>query len=337
MSNISTTLPTRVSSGFWAKISDPAIQGALWKVLSCLCFSGINGVVHYFADTAGPDSPKIFAAELAFFETFFGFFMILPWVISTKASLRTTEYKNYIFRAIAASMGIVLWFSALSEMPIIQVVAFKYTGPFFTLLGAKIFLHERIGLARSLAIGTALAGAMIINIMGNELLSGNVDWADVGLMALMPLGATACYAGSAIFGKKLSKVDAPQTICFYLLLITMPILLISSLPTWVTPQLWQWPWLVFMGALLALAYYALSHAYIVADLTYLMPLSFTRLVAGALIGMFFFEEWPTVWTWVGSTLIIIASVTLCNKEIQHKKQKRAKKMAAAEESLARAA
>src|SRR5690606_33517599 len=112
-----------------------------------------------------------------------------------------------------------------------------------------------------------------------------------------------------------------------LLLITMPILFLGSLYNWVTPQSWQWPWLMCMGGFLAFAYYALSRAYVVADLTYLMPLSFTRLVAGAIIGMIFFEEWPTVWTWVGSTLIIIASVTLCHKEVQRKKKKQSDKAA----------
>lgn len=307
-----------------SKFSDPAIRGAFWKVTSCLCFSVVNGIVHYFSAVKNATGGvKLSAPELAFFETLFGLMFILPWVISAKSNpFKTTQYPRYIMRAMAASLGIILWFSALSEMPIIQVVAFKYTSPFFTLMGAKFLLGERIGAARALAISVALAGALTITILGHDMLIDKFEWSNFGLMAIMPLGATACYATSAIFGKKLSKVDQPQIICFFLLLFTLPILFVASLIFgWVTPEAWQWPWLVVMGACLATAYYALGNAYVAADLTFLLPLSFTRLVAGATIGMIFFEEYPTIYTFIGSFLILLASVTLCKHEVATKLKK----------------
>jgi drug/metabolite transporter (DMT)-like permease len=304
-----------------SKFKDPAVRGALWKVTSCLCFSAINGIVHYFSILEG--SEKIWAPELAFFETLFGLILILPWVISKGTNpFITTQYPRYIMRAIAASLGITLWFTALGEMPIVQVVAFKYMGPFFTLMGAKFFLGERIGSARAMAIAVAVTGAMTITIMGHDLLEKGLQWQEIGLMALFPLGATACYATSAVFGKKLAKVDEPQVICFHLLLFTLPLLGLFSLQNWVTPELWQIPWLIAMGACLAFAYFALGFAYVAVDITYLMPLSFTRLIAGAVIGMIFFEEWPNMYTWIGSTLIMIASVTLCTHEVKEHQRKR---------------
>ena len=84
---------------------------------------------------------------------------ILPWVLSTgKSAFKVTQPTLYIARAFAASLGIILWFTALSKMPIVQVVAFKYCGPLFTILGAKIFLGEKCGWARATAIGTAFLG-----------------------------------------------------------------------------------------------------------------------------------------------------------------------------------
>lgn len=312
-----------------SKWKDPAVRGALWKVTSCLCFSAVNGIVHYFSDYAKlTGATPIPAPELAFFETLFGLILILPWLLSAKVNPFTTkQYPRYILRAFAAALGITLWFSALAEMPIVQVVAFKYTSPFFTLLGAKLFLGERIGAARAMAVAVALSGALTITIVGHDLLNKGLEWHSVGLLALMPLGATACYAASAVFGKKLSKVDSPQVICFFLLLFTLPLLFIGTILVfgWVTPEPWQWPFLVAMGAFLATAYYALGNAYVAADISYLLPLSFTRLVAGAIIGMVFFAEWPTFWTWIGSFLILVASVTLCQYEVKkHRKKEKMK-------------
>ena len=76
-----------------------------------------------------------------------------------------------------------------------------------------------------------------------------------------------------------------------------------------------------LGVFLAGAYIFLQNAYVVADVTYLVPMSFTRLIAGAAIGMIFFSEWPTMWTWLGSFCILIATVSLCKHEVQDMKTK----------------
>lgn len=147
---------------------------------------------------------------------------------------------------------------------------------------------------------------------------GKINWQDLSLLALFPLGATVCHALAAVLGKKQSRDDSPQTITLYLLLLTLPIFAVASLPGWITPLSWQWPWLIFMGGLLACAYIFLSQAYVVAEIIYLIPVSFTRLIAAAAIGMTFFHEWLTPWTWMGSFLILGATMALCHYEIKRK-------------------
>lgn len=318
MANMSTAIPTSsLSSTISEKLRNPATRGALFKIFSCLSFSGVNGVVRYFTLTAQEAGlTPIPATELAFFETFFGLLFILPWILSTGRSSFKTNNSLYLNlgRAFAASMGIILWFTAISKMPIVQVVAFKYAAPIFTILCARIFLGEKCGWARALAIGTALSGALLIT--GHELLEGTGDWTEIGLLALFPMGASACYVASAVLAKKQVQKDTPKTVCLYLFLFSLPILAVVSSFNWVTPLAWQWPYLIVMGALLTTAYIFLQHAYVIADITYLVPMSFTRLIAGAAIGMIFFNEWPVVWTWVGSFFILIATISLCKHEVK---------------------
>ena len=324
MTDLTTTLPNiQVSSGFFAKWREPAIRGALFKVFSCLSFSGVNGIVRYFSIVSNETgTTPIPAQELAFFETLFGLFFILPWVLSSgKSAFKATNQGIYIARALAASCGLILWFTALSKMPIVQVVAFKYSGPLFTILGAKIFLGENCGWARAVAIGTAIFGALVIT--GHNFFDAELHWSELTLLALLPMGASACYVASAVLAKKQVKYDKPQTVCIYLFLYTLPVLGFASSFQWIEPLAWQWPWLIVMGALLAAAYFFLQYAYVVADITYLVPMSFTRLIAGAVIGMIFFSEWPTIWTWLGSFLILLATVNLCKYEVKRKKAKQA--------------
>src|SRR3990167_180002 len=205
MPDVTTFLPAVENTKFWAKWEDHAIRGALFKVCSCLCFSGINGFVRYLSLSAAESNlTPLPATELAFIETFFGLFLILPWILSTgKIAFKVTNPPLYIYRAFAASFGIILWFTALSKMPIVQVVAFKYAAPIFTILGARIFLGEKCGWARALTIGTALSGALLIT--GHELLEGTGDWAEIGFLALLPMGAKACFVFSVLFFQKKNK------------------------------------------------------------------------------------------------------------------------------------
>jgi len=41
-----------------------------------------------------------------------------------------------------------------------------------------------------------------------------------------------------------------------------------------------------------------------------MPFNFTRLIWAALLGWIVFAEFPDMWTWIGGTVIFVASVWL---------------------------
>ncbi len=305
----------RIISHKW---EERAFRGAFYKIMSCLCFAGIYGCVRYFSlVSADLEIAPIPAPELAFIETAFALMLLLPWfVFKKKTSLKIQKSSLYVGRAFAVAVGVILWYMALAQMPLIQVIAFKYTAPVFTFLGAKFLLKEKCGLGRGFSILVAFFGALIVS--GNQLFANENDWLELSVLILLPLGATACHALSALFGKKQAAKDSPQTITLYLLLLTLPIFGVASSLLWVQPQLWQWPWLITMGGLLAGGYIFLSHAYLASDITYLIPASFSRLVAAALIGALFFDEWPQGWAWFGLFLIVAATLCLCQYELKKK-------------------
>ncbi|MBD20714.1 MAG: hypothetical protein CMM37_06710 [Rhodospirillaceae bacterium] len=56
-----------------------------------------------------------------------------------------------------------------------------------------------------------------------------------------------------------------------------------------------------------------------ADATVVLPFNFTRLIWAALLGYMFFSEIPDLWTWLGGTIIFLASIWLTR--ISSKRQK----------------
>lgn len=298
-------------------LRNPALEGAFWKVLSCLAFASINGFVHHLGHTS--NELRLPPAELAFFESCFGLIFMMPWFVTHGAeALKTQHIKLYIARAIAAAGGILLWFTSLKDLPLVQVIALKYLSPFIVLGGAYFFFRERLDLQRVFAIALALIGAIIIT--ASDAVKPHPQYGCVmNWTLLMPIGAACCIGVSTLIAKQLAKTDKASTMSFYLLAFTLPIFAVTALPCWVTPTPDQWTALMTMGGLVAVAYYALSRAFVVADLIYLIPLSFTRLVAAALIGLFFFDEWPTWLVGLGSFMILLSSIALAARESHLKK------------------
>ncbi|MEB3701951.1 DMT family transporter [Candidatus Bealeia paramacronuclearis] len=296
---------------------NPALEGAFWKIISCLAFAGINGFVHHLAHHS--NALRLPPAELAFFESSFGLLFMMPWFFTHGLeSLKTQHLKLYCLRAIAAAGGILLWFTSLKDLPLVQVIALKYLSPFLVLGGAYFFFRERLDTPRILAIVFAMGGAILIT--ANDAIKPHPVYGCIfNWTLLLPVGAAVCIGISTLIAKQLAKTEKASTMSFYLLAFTMPIFFAISIPTWITPAPDQWGPLMIMGGLVALAYYALSRAFVVADLIYLIPLSFTRLIAAALIGMIFFDEWPTLLVGVGSFLILMASVGLYRSESHLKK------------------
>lgn len=301
---------------------NPALEGAFWKVLSCLAFAGINGFVHHLGHAQ--NALRLPPVELAFFESAFGLIFMMPWFLTHGVqALKTNHLKLYMARAIAAAGGIVLWFTSLKDLPLVQVIALKYLSPFLILAGAYFFFRERLDRARILAILLAITGAIIITasdaVKPHPYYGCTVNWT-----LLLPIGAACCIGLSTLIAKKIAKTDNAPTMSFYLLAMTLPLFAVASVPCWVTPTTDQCAALVTMGGLVTIAYYALSRAFVVADLIYLIPLSFTRLIAAALIGLFFFEEWPTSLVMVGSLLILTGSIGLGWREshMKHSQKER---------------
>jgi drug/metabolite transporter (DMT)-like permease len=87
---------------------------------------------------------------------------------------------------------------------------------------------------------------------------------------------------------------------------------------WKTPNLEQFAWLILIGAFGALTQRALARSFHAADATVVITLDFIRLPVAALIGLAVFGEWPAIWVWIGSIVIVASSFLLTKKEVDDK-------------------
>lgn len=295
---------------FW---TEKAWEGIFWKLVSCACFASINGVVRYLSGGGSlGHEVALPSSVILFFQNIVGTLLLLPIVKMNFRQIKFTRYpKTHFLRVIAAVLGVSLWYLTLESMPIAQGVALSFTGPVFTIIGARLLLGEVVGVQRTFAIFLSMVGAFVISRPDIALSSKN---AANGLIILLPLASAITLAWNKLLTRQLaSKGESPELLATYLLLGMVPVSLIPALYEWATPSISHWPWLLLLGLLAVMAHVSFGKAYALAEVTFLTTFGFSKFLFSTLIGYIFFVEIPARSLWIGMSIISISVLLLAYK------------------------
>lgn len=285
------------------------ILGAFWKIASCFCFAAINGIVRYINGGAGDESIGALPVYvIIFFQNLIGTVLMLPFIMQSGIqSLKTTKPFLHITRVIVSVVGVGLWYWGLYYLPMAQAVALSFTGPIFTVIGAHLFLKETITFNRIIAIVVCFVGAFLIVRPDQAFSTNNID--AFGWASFLPLAAAIAFAVSKLLSRVLaSHGESADSMTFYLLVLMAPISFIPAFSEWVSPTLSHWPWLILMGGLAAGAHYTLTKSLALAEVSFVMPFGYSKIVISAAIGYVAFAEIPSSITiWLGSLIIFISA------------------------------
>lgn len=223
-------------------------------------------------------------------------------------------------RAFLAALGVQFFaFGFALGVPVWQMVALSMTGPFFILVGATVFLGERLTPQRLGATVVGFVGAVMVSQVGTEQFT---------IASLLPVLAALCWGTVSVITKYLSRHEEPESLTLYMLVLITPnhfliglilgiavaVLPAGALPAGLAtgfdfmPPTGDALWLiVLLGLVTAGAQYFLSFAYKVADATYLQPFDDLKLPLNTLLGWVVLSQVPAVWFWPGAVLILAAS------------------------------
>jgi len=264
------------------------LRGALLMAGAAAGYAILHGSVRYL-------SAEIHPFEITFFRNLFGFIVLLPWfAIHGLKPLRTQRIGLHLLRATSNVVAMMMFFMALSMTPLVQVQALGFTAPLFATVLAIFILGERVRLRRWVALIAGFVGALIIIRPGLQPL-------DTG--SLLTLGSAAVWAFTLITIKILSRTDSAVTITAYMVLLMSPLSLLPALYYWTWPDGEAWFWLVVCGVAGTAAQLLMAQSFRVAEATVVLPIDFTKIVWGALIGYLAFGEVVDVWTWIGAAVI----------------------------------
>ncbi len=301
------------------QLSPQDTQGAIYKVLSCLFFAIINGLVRHLTHGVEGSLAPLSEFQIAFVQNVFGFLFTLPLMkMDGFSSFRVRSPGLYAVRVLAAVAGVCLWYAALKHMPIGVAVALGFTGPIFTVVGARLWLNEWLTPLRLWGVLLGIVGAFIIMRPDQMFLKQARDFDDVWVF--LPLLSAIAIALSKLASRRLGEVGEPPNLqTFYLLLFMIPVSAVPAMMVWTPMDPTHWTLLALVGACATGAHYTMAKAYALSGVLFLTPFGFARLFFSAVIGYVVFGEASlTMSFFAGAAAILLSGLVIARDEQQQK-------------------
>lgn len=272
--------------------------------LGGISFSLLNTIARSIAMQMDP-------FEAQFLRYFCGLLIMLPllWYQGLAAYV-PNDIKGQFWRGGVHTVGLILWFIALPQIPLADMTAIGFTGPIFIMLGAAWFLGEPMRKDRWIAAVIGFSGVLVVVL---PKMSGEGGWYNLVMLASSPV-----FAASFLITKALTRYEKPGVIVLWQALTVTVLSLPMALPHWQMPIPMQWLGFAATGVLGTLAHYCLTRAFAMADISATQSLRFLDLVWASLLGWLVFGDVPSQSTWLGAFVILWATVWIARRESRRK-------------------
>jgi drug/metabolite transporter (DMT)-like permease len=283
-----------------------SIIGILWMVITTILFVGVTATVRYLEG----DVP---APQAAFLRYAIGTLMLAPSLISlSKIKPDRPLLNKFILRGFVHSIGVTLWFYAMSVMPVAEVTAIGFLTYIFVSLGASIFLKEKLHKHRLSAILISFVGALIILRPGFKV----IESGQLGMLI-----ATMVFTASYLIAKIVSKERSSSEIVAMLSIFTTIFLIPSAIYSWEPLSLEAFLILAFTALIATLGHITMTKAIKAAPMVVTQPILFLQLVWASMVGLFIFDEKFDLFVILGGTIIM-----LCVCYVSYREHKLGKKI-----------
>jgi len=275
-------------------------------VITTILFVGVTATVRYLEG----DVP---APQAAFLRYAIGTVLLTPSLISlAKIKPDRPLLNKFILRGLVHSIGVTLWFYAMSVMPVAEVTAIGFLTYIFVSIGASIFLKEKLHKHRLTAILISFIGALIILRPGFKVI-------ETGQMGM--LIATMVFTASYLIAKVVSKERSSSEIVAMLSIFTTIFLIPSAIYSWEPLSIKAFLILSFTAIIATLGHITMTKAIKAAPMVVTQPILFLQLVWASMVGLFIFDEGFDLYVILGGTIIM-----LCVCYVSYREHKLGKKI-----------
>lgn len=225
------------------------------------------------------------------------------------AVLRTNRLRDHFGRSATQATAQSLIIIAFGLMPLAGAVAINFSSPLFATLFAAIWLKEKIGTARGMALVTGFLGVALVAAPGADSFR---------------VGAVFALANAVMFGsvtaavRGMTMTESTETLTMYQM-IFLTLFFALALPFFFT-----WPKAIDVAALTAngiingLGQYWWTRALSLAPPSAVGPFYYFMLVWSAALGFAFWGDVPTLSLLGGSAIVVGSGLFLLLHETTRK-------------------
>jgi len=294
-------------------------KGIIYILLGMLVFSAQDTIMKYIFNFAS-------LYEIYLIRTLVSFIIILLFLSITKRPIIfKTQYPLLtVCRVILFFFGFSFFYISLTVLPLSTATALFFVSPFLITIFAKIFLHEKIGPRRWVAVIIGFTGVYIIL---------NPNFNNFDYMSITPILCAFCYSLSMIIIKLTSEKDSvyTQTFTFYFGAIFFSVIfyLIAGegqynnidhpasqyiFREWFSNLEASLLLMILTGITASAAFLFIFTAYRIASPAVVSPYEYSILIWSSLSGWYFFNEIPDLKTIVGIILIVLGGIYIFMRE-----------------------
>lgn len=296
--------------------------GAISALIAVTCFSINDASIKFLSGDYALHQIVLIRSIIAFAVLFA---VIVPLQRGFGA-FRTKRIGMHLLRGFCVVFANMTFFLGLSVLPLADAVAVFFVSPLIITAMSVVFLGEKAGPRRWIALIIGLIGVVIMLRPG----TGSFQVA-----LILPFTAAFAYAGLHILTRKIGGTESAATMSFYIQLTFIAVsgaiglglghgqfsgqgseMFEFVLRGWTWPARADWPILGLLGVSSAMGGFFISQAYRIAEASVIAPLEYLAMPAAVIFGVVVFGEWPDHVAWTGIVLIAGAGLFVAWREAQ---------------------
>jgi S-adenosylmethionine uptake transporter len=236
-----------------------------------------------------------------------GAFVVLGPMIARQgtASLFRLERPGLqALRVLMATADTALFYAAVAYLPLADVMTFYMAGPIYVAALSHLFLGEKVGWRRWVAIVLGFGGVVIALRPSSASLS---------LPSLFALVGSISFALNLILNRVL-RATSDTSLVTWQTLGALAVGAALSLHSWTTPTSLDLSAMLLLGIVSCLAHLMITRALKLAPASTLAPLQYSLLLWAVVFGLMFFGDVPDAQILVGSAVIVFAGLFIFHRQ-----------------------
>lgn len=235
-------------------------------------------------------------------------YIYVAWRSSFAAMLQV-RWPLHLLRGVVAVVMLSTFVTGLQHLALTETYAIFYVAPLLITALSVPLLGERVSAARWVAIGTGMAGVLVVLRPTGE---GMLTWAGLAVVA-----AAVCYTISAIAVRVLGRTDSMESLMFWLITMLAAGSALLAAPHWQALHP-EDTWLIaFVGVTGFCGQWGITYAFRHGEVSAIAPFEYTTLIWTLGLDRLIWKTTPDFYTLLGATIIIGSGLFLARSEHVH--------------------